>query len=110
MLECHRVCLAEPHGIAERAAIDASRLFFLCEVNPMNLVTALFTNALLLFVVLIVIGGLLASPTRGFFTVIAAPMFMFLGNRCGTACATGRSGCDLRLAHSLVLRSSMRTL
>ena len=57
-----------------------ARLFFLCEVNPMNLVTALFTNALLLFVVLIVIGGLLASPTRGFFTVIAAPMFMFLGN------------------------------
>ena len=36
-----------------------ARLFFLCEVNPMNLVTALFTNALLLFVVLIVIGGLL---------------------------------------------------
>ena len=52
-----------------------ARLFYLCEVNPMNAVTAMTTICMLLFIVLIVMGGLLYSPTRGWFTLLAVPLF-----------------------------------
>jgi len=57
-----------------------ARLFYLCEVNPMNAVTAMSTISMLLFVVVIIFGGLLASPRQGCTTVLALPLFFLLAN------------------------------
>jgi len=57
-----------------------ARLFYLCEVNPMNAVTAISMLCMLLFVVLIIFAGLLASPRQGFFTLISVPMVGLLAN------------------------------
>lgn len=53
-----------------------ARLFYMLEVNPMNTVTAMSMISMLLFLVLIVVGGLLASPSRGFFTITSIPLFI----------------------------------
>jgi hypothetical protein len=53
-----------------------ARLFYMLEVNPMNTVTAMSMISMLLFLVLIVVGGLLASPTRGLFTISSIPLFI----------------------------------
>lgn len=56
-----------------------ARLFFMLEVNPMNTVTAMSMISMLLFLVLIISGGLLSSPTRGMITLLAVPLFGLVG-------------------------------
>lgn len=55
-----------------------ARLFYMLEVNPMNTVTAMSMISMLLFLVLIVAGGLCAHPWRGFFTITSIPLFILV--------------------------------
>ena len=57
-----------------------SRLFFLCEVNPMNIVTSLVMFCLILFLFLALTAGILASPTRGFFTASSFPLLFAIAH------------------------------